>query len=437
MSRRLLILVTDLEIGGTPTVVRELAIRLHARGHRVAVACLGRRGPVADQIASAGVDVTALSAVGQWDLRILPRLITLLRTGQTNRGMAIQPVVPALRHTKPSPQPSPDGRGSRNAAEYRGTRAGSPCHDSSAATRFDTVLSFLIHANALASVACSLTRTRLFQSIQTTQPWPRWHWAVQRFIAPLAERIVVPSQSVADVARDWSGIAPSQIQIIPNAIDPADFNITPLPVSTPAHIGFIGRLDPIKRVGDLIEAIAILTDEARLQNWGRRPRRPLGSDPGRPTGASAPLFRDVVLHIFGDGPERPRLERQIGDLGLQRHVTLHGAVPRPQDALEQISVLVLPSAAEGFGLVLIEAMAAGVPVIATDAPGIRDVVRHDHTGILVPICSPASLAFAIQRLLDDGQLRQRLTAAARCEVARRFSWSSILPVYEELLSPEP
>src|SRR5690349_3370956 len=78
--RRILLLITDLEIGGTPTVVRELAVRLHAPpGVHVEVACLAKWGPVADQPREAGIEVTALGAKGAWDLRILPRFVRLVR----------------------------------------------------------------------------------------------------------------------------------------------------------------------------------------------------------------------------------------------------------------------------------------------------------------------------------------------------------------------
>ncbi len=348
---RLLLLITDLEFGGTPTVVRELAIRLHGRGHDLAVACLGRRGPVADQIADAGIEVTALGALGAWDWRVLPRLLSLLRHGE-----------------------------------------------------FDTVLSFLIHANALASIACSIAGVRLFQSIQTTQPWPRWHWALQRIVAPTAERVIVPSRSVAEAARSRSSIAPERIEVIPNAVDVSRFHLRPRTPARPGRVGFLGRLDPVKHVGDLIDAAALLGDQIRLE-------------------------------IHGEGPERPRLERKIARLGLEHRATLHGATPRPEDALDGLDVLALPSEAEGFGLVLIEAMAAGVAVVATDVPGIRDVVRHERTGLLVPFASPASLASAISRLLEDALLRLRLIAEARREVERRFNWPLVLEQYERLLFP--
>ena len=93
----------------------------------------------------------------------------------------------------------------------------------------------------------------------------------------------------------------------------------------------------------------------------------------------------------------------------------------------------LPSLAEGFGLVLIEAMAAGVPVIATDVPGIRDVVRDGVTGLLVPPGDPAALAAAVARLSADPTLRHRLTTAARADVRDRFTWAAVLPAYRRLL----
>src|SRR5262249_26050351 len=151
---------------------------------------------------------------------------------------------------------------------------------------------------------------------------------------------VVPSASVARAANERSHIAASKITIIPNAIDPAHFEnlARDRSQSRPFPIGFIGRLDPIKRVGDLLIAIQRLNGRAHL-------------------------------HIFGDGIERHHIESQINSLGIQSWVTMHGTIPNPQSALSQIGLLVLPSAAEGFPMVLIEAMAARIPIVASNAPG--------------------------------------------------------------------
>ena len=104
-------------------------------------------------------------------------------------------------------------------------------------------------------------------------------------------------------------------------------------------------------------------------------------------------------------------------------------IANSNEAIPKIDILVLPSAAEGFGLVLIEAMAAGIPVVATNVAGIRDVVRDGMTGLLVQPFAPAELWRAIDRLLNDLSLRNRLVAQARVDVVRRFSWDVVLPQY--------
>lgn len=361
MQRRILLLNTDLEIGGTPTVVRELAIRLRdATSAHIEVAALSKTGPLSDQLAARGIRCTALGARGTWDLKIANTLHELLKR-----------------------------------------------------QKIDTVISFLIHANALAALArLRYPRARYFQSIQTTQPNPTWHWVLQRIVHHAAEKIIVPSPSVASVARSRSGIPAAKIAIIPNAIDPADFQrgTGGPPVKdyygqaahATTHIGFIGRLDPIKRIPDLLHAMSILP-------------------------------ATIHLHIFGQGSQRNRIESTIATLHLQNRVTLHGVISHPQEALNQIDLLVLPSDAEGFGLVLIEAMAASIPVVATNAPGIRDVVIDNQTGLLVPPRSPEQLARAIARLLNDADLKKRLIENAAAELRRRFTWDIVLPQYIRLL----
>jgi len=361
VQRRILLLITDLEIGGTPTVVRELAIRLRdVPGVHVEVAGLSKAGPLCDLLAAAGIQCTALGARGTWDLSIVRKLLRLLR------------------------------------------------HE-----RIDTVFSFLIHANALAAGVSIFYRTaRYFQSIQTTQPRPAWHWRLQRLVQRAADKIAVPSASVAAVGRRRSGISGARIVIIPNAIELAEFRsgmgVPPMisdhrrDARATSSIGFIGRLDPIKRIPDLLESLALLPSHIRLE-------------------------------IFGEGGERQQIEAEIARLHLADRVTLHGVIARPQEALSKIDLLVLPSDAEGFGLVLIEAMAANVPVVATNVDGIRDVVIDGQTGLLVPPRSPRQLAGAISRLIDDDALRSQLVQNAAADVRRRFTWEVVLPQYLRLL----
>src|SRR4051812_23942378 len=190
---RILLLVTDLNIGGTPTVVRELAIRLapfaRSGGGEIQAASLAPRGLVSDQIDAAGIAVHALNAKGPRDARVVSRLLKLIKR-----------------------------------------------------ERIDTVFSFLVHANAAAAAVSLFARdVRLLQSIQTTQLQPKWHWKVQKLAQRAAEKIVVPSPSVAQVAREWSDVPEKKIVIIPNAIDPNDFRSgAASPPSAELQIGFLG-----------------------------------------------------------------------------------------------------------------------------------------------------------------------------------------------------
>lgn len=336
--------------------MRELALRLRRAVPRmhIEVTCLAKWGPVATQLADAGIPVTSLGAVGRLDVRVLPRLIHLARTRQ-----------------------------------------------------IDTVFSFLVHANVIAAAASFWVRdVRWLQSIQTTQPWPAWHWFAQRLAHHAADAIVVPSPSVAACARDWAHVPAEKIVVIPNAIDLADFeqaqSSVPADDPRPYPIAFIGRLDPIKDVPTLI-------------------------------GAAGRLNRLVHLHIYGDGMDRNRIIGEIAVRGLGHRVSLHGAIDRPQSALATAGLLVLPSLAEGFGLVLIEAMASGVPVVATNVAGIRDVVRPNETGLLVPPSNPAALAAAIRQIIEDTELRRWLIDNAARDVRRRFTWDVVLDQYRRLL----
>ena len=358
MARRILLFVTDLEIGGTPTVVRDLAVRLtEIDGLEIDVACLARWGPVAEELRAAGIAVYALAAGSVWDVTAVARFIGLVR----RRG-------------------------------------------------YDTVFSFLVHANAVAAIGTRFATYRLIQSIQTTQSRPRWHWWVQRRVSGRAEKIVTPSPSAARVARERCAIEADKVVVIPNAVDVAAFEPSPIPIQQPAPvpypIGFIGRLDPIKRIPNLVRSLLAVK-------------------------------QPVHLHIFGEGPERAEISAAITRYGVEPRVTLHGAIRRPQEALAQVGLLVLPSAAEGFGLVLIEAMAARVPVVATDVPGIRDVVRDGVNGLLAGLDDEQALAGAIDCTVGNSEFRHGLIERAYESVKERFTWQRILPMYRELLQLDP
>jgi glycosyltransferase involved in cell wall biosynthesis len=232
-------------------------------------------------------------------------------------------------------------------------------------------------------------------------PWPLALGvvALERLI-PLVYRdvpfLAVSESSRQDLVR--RGIPAQRIGILHNGIQlPA---CEPRPVGErPLRLAYLGRLEPYKRVELLLRALARL----------------------------APRFPQLDLVIVGRGSERAALERRAAALGVAARVRFTGFVSDAErDAcLAQARVCVCPSVKEGWGITVIEANALGLPVVATDAPGLRDAVRDGETGVLVPDAAPeafaAGLAQALEGLLGDPERLARLSAAARAW-ARRFDW---------------
>jgi glycosyltransferase involved in cell wall biosynthesis len=226
---------------------------------------------------------------------------------------------------------------------------------------------------------------------------------LQALIQERAERVVVPSSSTAECAQRWALVPSEKLDVIANCITGFQpVRERPFGTTTQVKVGFLGRLDPVKRVSDVVAAVALLNERFRLD-------------------------------IFGEGRDRTRIESEIARLKVRARVTLYGSVAKPQAAIEPLDVLVLPSEAEGFGLVLIEAMAAGVPVVATNAPGIRDVVQHEVNGLLVPIGDVPALRAAIECVVTDKALRSRFINNGLNTVREKYSWDVVLPQYRALL----
>jgi len=132
---------------------------------------------------------------------------------------------------------------------------------------------------------------------------------------------------------------------------------------------------------------------------------------------------EARLEVIGDGPYRSSLESMAARLGVSRSVEFRGFLPRAEKAcrLRGAWALVQPSPKEGWGLTVVEAGACGTAVVAADSPGLRDSVRRDVTGLLVPFGDDGALADALIRVLTDRPLRERL-AAGGIEWAARFRW---------------
>jgi glycosyltransferase involved in cell wall biosynthesis len=166
-------------------------------------------------------------------------------------------------------------------------------------------------------------------------------------------------------------------------------------------VGFVGRLDRNKRVEDFITAASLVLrhlSDARFVVAG-----------GGVDAAYAEDCRDLAARL---------------DLGEQ--LTFAGPIPDAQPVLRAVDVLVLPSVLEGHPLVLLEAMALGKPVVATDIPGCREVIRDGVEGLLVPPRNPEAIAAAVIGLLGSPGERARLGAAAHARVREEFSEERML-----------
>ena len=140
------------------------------------------------------------------------------------------------------------------------------------------------------------------------------------------------------------------------------------------------------------------------------------------------------LLVVGDGPLGAAMRTRAEALGLQGRIEFCGALPHEAtlEALARGAVLVLPSLWEGLPIVLLEAMAIGVPVVASAVGGVPEIVEHGATGLLVDDQTPEGYARAVRRLLHERGLYARITADARRLVAERFSWASVRQAYLEV-----
>ncbi len=236
----------------------------------------------------------------------------------------------------------------------------------------------------------------------------------QRLIAAGVDRFLPVSEHNA---RRLEALLPwprRKMEVIHNAVDPTPFSRPPDPALRRALaderplVLAVARLDPQKGHRYLLTA--------------------------------ATEVPDAIFALAGDGPERPALEELADRLGVRDRVRFLGARSDVADLLAACDVFVLPSLFEGFPISVLEAMAAGCPVIATAIGGTDEVVIHGESGLLVPPADPPALASALRLLLADTDLRARLSAAGRDRVSTEFSARDMVrrvtEIYGRLTAPQ-
>jgi len=227
---------------------------------------------------------------------------------------------------------------------------------------------------------------------------------LDRLSLPSADRLITVCQAFARELSSTKGVALDKISVLHNSIRPQLPAADTEARAVRSRVGIandeslvlaVGRLSKEKAHIDLLAAFARLRE-------------------------SNPEVK-AKLMIVGDGPERGRLEAAADSLGIKERIIFAGQLSDVWPFYSAADVFVLPSHSEGSPNVLLEAMVAGIPIVATEVGGVPEMVEHNQSALLVPANDPPALAAAIVRVVTDGELARRLAAAASVLAATQHS----------------
>lgn len=248
-------------------------------------------------------------------------------------------------------------------------------------------------------------------------PWPKWKkklWIIlERLSARWKDYIIVNNKHDLEQAHKFKIKPRKNVLLVHNGLDVYKTDLLPreearekLKISKPNSfvIGTIGNFYPSKGLDYLIETAEYFKN----------------SD-------------DIVFIIIGDGKERMGLENMIKEKGLQNKVLLSGQIPDASKFLSAFDVFVLPSVKEGFPWVVIEAMAAKLPVIATGVGAVPEIIENGKNGFIVEPARPEKIAERVQELLGDDRLRQEMGIQAHQTVLFKFPIEKMIKEIEDNL----
>lgn len=281
------------------------------------------------------------------------------------------------------------------------------------AARLDAVQTHLWGGNVWGRLAAWLAGVPVI--VVTEHNLDSWkgslHFATDRLLTFIPAHLVGVSRPVSEFYEE-RGVGVGDWHVIHNAV--------PLPTLGPrTHtaayrdlgivpgdlvVGLVGRLVPAKAPGDFLAAVSM----------------------------ALPRVPRLKALVVGDGPLRAEVEAEVRRLGIGDRVVMAGFRKDVDVLLAGMDALVFSSTREGLSIAMLEAMAAGVPVVATRVGGTPELIDHETTGLLVPAGAPAELAGEMVRVLTDGALASRLVAGARARVGERFSLAKMADDYEIL-----
>ena len=361
----ILYVITDLKVGGVPLHLYHLARAMRERGHEVAVVSLSPDIPVGKMLENDGIDVENCGGRGGFDFRVVFRLGRIIKR-----------------------------------------------------RRPDVVHALLFHANVASRWAAKLAgfpRERVLCEIQTVEVERRWHLVVDRFTHRGCRFTIGNSPSVIEHLASAARIPRDRLRLVCGGIDASRIrSASPADRSTigvaddDKMILWVGRLDPVKGLDNLIDAFSRLPQELRAR-----------------------------LVLVGDGPQRSVLVERIARLGIADRVLMLGSRKDVPSLLKAADVFAFPSRTEGLPNALLEAMAAGCPVVTTDVPGCRDLIDNENTGLMVPYGDTGALHDALRRLLTDMKLAHALGTEARRAIEGHWpiehTYQQYAGAYEDVL----
>lgn len=267
-----------------------------------------------------------------------------------------------------------------------------------------------------------LVLTAHLGSIRSLESYKLWKALAASVYERIFGKVILSSSdmviAVSNAVREHIlslGVSPEKVVVIPNGVDVDDFSPSESAVGIgKPNIIFVGRLIPNKGFKYLVEAARMLINDG---------------------------ITNVKFKIVGDGPCRKLLEELVDKYGLSPYFEILGHVKSVSEVLREGGIFVRPSLTEGMPLTVLEAMASGLPIIATNVGGTPEIVAHNETGLLIEPGNAKQLAEAIKFLIKSPDEAVRLGRNARKFIERyyreKFSWEAlainVLSVYESLL----
>ncbi len=284
--------------------------------------------------------------------------------------------------------------------------------------KYDLVHTHLVHADLYGALAARMAGAKLISSKHACNEFRRGIVGpVDRLAANRAARVITISRAIKEFYLEVEGIPDGKMELIHYGLEPAGLKKNggagirkqfAIPSATKVLIN-VGRLIPFKDQGRLLEAMTELQrDDYQVELW-----------------------------LVGDGPLEEELKLRARTLGINKSVRFLGFRPDVSSLLQAADIFVFPSYNEGFGLAILEAMACGLPIVASRARAIPELVLHQQTGLLVAPGDSRGLADAVKRLLDNPAFGRQLGALGRQRVKEEFSIPRMVhhteAVYEQVL----